>query len=132
MDEAGASMAAQQVATLLVDTAIAPVTNELMQKHNKMKRELAAAERKTQQTQLLLAKSLQDKVGTRTVGTSYAINYIYILPPCRLPSAVCKEFVHRNESSIPDAVIGQPFNTRRTEREHLQWSVAGANSNEIS
>jgi hypothetical protein len=51
MDEAGASMAAQQVATLLVDTAIAPVIDELMQKHNKMKRELAAAERKTQQTQ---------------------------------------------------------------------------------
>lgn len=56
MEEGGASMMVQQAATSLVDRAVAPVIEELMRKHDKLKRQLAISERMKQQAQSLLAK----------------------------------------------------------------------------
>ena len=56
MEEVGASMMVQQAATSLVDRAVAPVIEELMRKHDKLKRQLAISERMKQQAQSLLAK----------------------------------------------------------------------------
>ena len=71
MEAAGASVDLQSAATAFVEWAVAPVIDELMKPGNGNQ----AGKYTTKETpaQLLLAKSLNDKDGARTVGTAYAI-----------------------------------------------------------
>jgi hypothetical protein len=71
----------QQAATSLVDRAVAPVIEELMQKHDKLKRQLAISERMKQQAQSLFAKSQEDRDSSKKVSNLHihATRSTYIL-----------------------------------------------------